>query len=104
MTTVAIIQARMGSARLPGKVLMELAGRPVLAHVVGAAGKTAGVDKVVVATSLQAGDDALAAWCAERDVACFRGSESDVLDRFVGAAREYAADIVLRLTADCPLL
>ncbi|MBN33520.1 MAG: hypothetical protein CMM46_01840 [Rhodospirillaceae bacterium] len=104
MTTVAIIQARMGSSRLPGKVLMDLAGRSVLAHVVEAANLIAGVDVVVVATSSQIGDDALAAWCDDHDVACFRGSETDVLDRFVGAACAHDASIVIRLTADCPLL
>ena len=104
MITVAIIQARMGSSRLPGKVLMDLAGRSVLAHVVEAAHLIAGVDKVVVATSSHIGDDALAAWCDDHDVACFRGSETDVLDRFVGAACAHDASIVIRLTADCPLL
>ena len=104
MTTLAIIQARMGSARLPGKMLMDLAGRPVLAHVVAAARAIAGVDKVVVATSVEVGDDALAQWCDDHDVACFRGSEKDVLERFTGAARAHGADVVLRLTGDCPLL
>jgi len=104
MTVAAVIQARMGSSRLPGKVLMELAGETVLGRVVRAARAIAGVDLVVVATSESSADDAVAAWCTDAGVACFRGSEDDVLDRFAGAARAHGADVVMRLTADCPLL
>jgi glutamate-1-semialdehyde 2,1-aminomutase len=104
MTTVAIIQARMGSSRLPGKVLAELSGETVLAWVVRAARATPGVDRTVVATSVLAGDDAIAAWCEGRGIACYRGPEDDVLARFALAARAEAAEIVLRLTGDCPLL
>jgi glutamate-1-semialdehyde 2,1-aminomutase/spore coat polysaccharide biosynthesis protein SpsF len=104
MHTVAIIQARMGSTRLPGKVLAELGDRPVLAWVVRAAAAIAGVDRVIVATSVRSDDDRVASWCADADVACFRGSEDDVLDRFLQAARSFRADVVLRITGDCPLL
>lgn len=104
MTTVAIIQARMGSTRLPGKVLMDLAGMEVLAWVVRAACNISGVDKVVVATSVLSQDDAIQEWCDDADVVCHRGPERDVLTRFVDAAKAEAADIVLRLTADCPFL
>lgn len=104
MKVVAVIQARMGSSRLPGKVLMELAGEVVLARVVDAARAINGIDEVVIATSVEAEDDAIEAWCAGRDVACLRGSEADVLDRFSQAARAHSADVVMRLTADCPLL
>jgi glutamate-1-semialdehyde aminotransferase/spore coat polysaccharide biosynthesis protein SpsF (cytidylyltransferase family) len=99
---VAIIQARMGSTRLPDKVLMDLAGRTVLGWVVRAALAVPGIDDVVVATSTAAGDDRIAAWCERETVACFRGSESDVLSRFAGAARMARSDIVMRITADCP--
>lgn len=102
MKTVAIIQARMGSTRLPGKVLMQLATKPVLQWVVEAASLAMEVDQVVVATSMLRADDKIANWCAKNDVNCFRGSESDVLDRFRRTAWEYEANIVLRLTADCP--
>src|SRR5262249_43474822 len=80
--TVAIIQARMGSTRLPGKVLMDLGGRPALAWAVRAARATAGVDEVWVATSTAASDDPVARWCDDNDLPLHRGSEHDVLDRY----------------------
>jgi glutamate-1-semialdehyde aminotransferase/spore coat polysaccharide biosynthesis protein SpsF (cytidylyltransferase family) len=104
MRTIAIIQARMGSTRLPNKVMRDLAGKPVLAWVVNAARAAFGVDDVWVATTIAAADDAVAAWCERNKVAVYRGSEADVLERYVGAATASAADVVVRLTADCPLL
>lgn len=104
MKTVAIIQARMSSSRLPGKVLMELAGIPVIGWCVRAAQSIPGVDAVAVATSESSGDDALAQWCAQANVPCIRGPLNDVLARFTRAAEMLQADYVLRLTADCPLL
>lgn len=102
MTTVAIIQARMGSSRLPGKVLADLAGMPVIGWVVRAAKAIPGVDAVWIATSTAAADDAIVDWCGKDDVACFRGSEDDVLDRYAGTARAAKADVVVRITSDCP--
>lgn len=104
MRTVAIIQARLSSSRLPGKVMMELGGLPVIAWCVRAAQAIAGVDAVTVATSVDASDDVLAQWCEAQQVACTRGPLEDVLSRFAQAARAGGADYVLRLTADCPLL
>lgn len=104
MTTIAIIQARLSSTRLPGKVLLPLGQRPALDWVVSAAAAIPGVDRVVIATSDQPDDDALAAWAAARGVTCHRGPLDDVLARFALAARAEQADIVLRLTGDCPLL
>jgi spore coat polysaccharide biosynthesis protein SpsF len=101
---VAVIQARTGSSRLPGKVLLPLAGRPVLGWVVRAALAASGVDEVVVATSTSPGDDAVADLAVELGVRVVRGSELDVLARFVAARDTTAADAVVRLTADCPLL
>lgn len=101
---VAVIQARMGSSRLPGKVLEDLCGRPVLGWVVDAAQAARGVDQVVVATSVSESDNAIAKFCADIGVNVVRGSENDVLDRFLRAAEETEADAIVRLTADCPLL
>lgn len=104
MKTVAICQARMGSTRLPGKVLKDISGRPTLGWVVEAAQRAPGVDQVIVATSTLPGDDAVAQWATDNGVAVFRGSETDVLSRFLGAAHQTGADVIIRLTGDCPFL
>ena len=101
---VVIVQARMGSSRLPGKVLLDLAGAPMLDRVLARCAAIPGVDEVVVATSELPGDDPLADHVRARGFRCFRGSESDVLSRYAGAARMAEADIVMRVTSDCPLL
>ena len=101
---VAIAQARMGSTRFPGKVMAPLGGKPVLSWVVSALRASPGVDKVVIATSTLEADDVIVDWCFINEVDCYRGSESDVLDRFYQCAKEHNADIVLRLTCDCPFL
>ncbi len=100
----AVIQARAGSTRLPGKVLADLGGRPVLEWVVRAARAATLIDEVIVATSTQAGDDAGAGLAASLGVHVVRGSEDDVLSRFIAALDAHPADAVVRLTADCPLL
>jgi spore coat polysaccharide biosynthesis protein SpsF len=104
MTKVAaIIQARLGSSRLPGKVLADLAGDTMLARVVQRS-RAKLVDEIVIATTTNASDDPL---CDEADrlgVRWYRGSEQDVLSRYVGATRECGADVVVRITSDCPLL
>jgi glutamate-1-semialdehyde aminotransferase/spore coat polysaccharide biosynthesis protein SpsF (cytidylyltransferase family) len=104
MRCIAVIQARMGSSRLPGKVLLDLAGRAVLEHVVLAARAIPGVDDIVIATSTEGIDDAIVNWASARELALFRGAETDVLSRLRQAADSRNADIVVRLTADCPLL
>ena len=103
MRRVAIVQARMGSSRLPGKVLKPLAGRPVLDHVVTRVMAAERIDEVVVATSDLPGDDPIADYCSAQSWVCVRGSETDVLSRYATAARASAADIVVRVTSDCPL-
>lgn len=104
MKTIAIIQARMGSTRLPGKVLMDLAGEPMLARVVNRARRAQTLDDIVVAITDLAQDDGLAELCAARGWLCYRGSENDVLDRYYQAARQFGAKIVVRITSDCPLI
>lgn len=104
MKVVAIIQARMGSKRLPGKVLMQLGGYPVLEWIVEAVRNVELIDEVVVATSDLAEDLKIVEWCSSSNVSSFQGSSEDVLGRIRECARLYGADIVLRLTADCPML
>lgn len=101
---VAIIQARMASTRLPGKVLANIAGKPMLWQVVQRVRAARSIDNVVVATSSNPSDDPIAAQCAVDATACFRGDEDDVLDRFYRAALRFGADTVVRITADCPLM
>lgn len=98
----AIIQARLGSTRLPGKVLRELNGKPMLSHILDRLSYCKEIDKVVVATSVSKNDDELAAWCQNNNVVCCRGDEKDVLARYHAAARESGADIIVRITADDP--
>src|SRR5450631_4440399 len=100
----AVIQARTGSTRLPGKVLEDLGGRPTLEWVVRAAQSATQVDTVIVATSTLPGDDLVADLAESLGVPVVRGSEDDVLPRFVAALDAHPADAVIRLTADCPLL
>src|SRR5258705_9002817 len=104
MKTVAIIQARIGSTRLPGKVLMPLSGHPVLEWCIRAARAAPGVDEVWIATSTLPADDVIVKWCEDHDIDCWRGSETDVLDRFIGCADAAQADVILRITADCPFI
>jgi spore coat polysaccharide biosynthesis protein SpsF (cytidylyltransferase family) len=103
MNVVAIIQGRMGSSRLPGKVMAEIAGKPMLFHVVNRVRRARKVTLVAVATSTHASDDAIADFCVKESIPFFRGSEQDVLDRFYRTAKHFQADIIVRLTADCPL-
>ncbi|MDT5031240.1 MAG: spore coat polysaccharide biosynthesis protein SpsF [Actinoplanes sp.] len=104
MRTLGVVQARMGSTRLPGKVLKQLAGRTVLERVVRAARDSNVLDELVVATTDEAVDDAIVAECAKIGVPVHRGPVDDVLTRFLGVLEEYESQTVLRFTADCPLL
>jgi spore coat polysaccharide biosynthesis protein SpsF len=104
MKVVAIIQARMGSSRLPGKVLRTLGNRVVLDHVVTRVRSVEGVSQTIVATTTLPADDVLAARAVDYGATVFRGSETDVLDRYHGAALAAEAEIVVRITSDCPLV
>lgn len=104
MRTLGVIQARMGSTRLPGKVLLPMAGRSVLGRVVRAVAESGAVDELVVATTTEPDDDPVVAECARLGIASHRGPVDDVLTRFLGALDAHPADAVIRFTADCPLL
>lgn len=103
MNHLAVIQARMGASRLPGKVLKELAGQPVLWHVLHRVKKSRMIDEVVVATSFREEDLEIVKYCSARGIRVFVGSEEDVLDRYYQAARLLKPKNVVRITADCPL-
>ena len=104
MKVIAIAQARIGSTRFPGKVMRTLGHQPVLQWTIDALDNALGITHTVLATSTLEADDVIADYCAANAIQCFRGSESDVLDRFYQCALRYRADVVLRLTCDCPFL
>lgn len=104
MNTIAIIQARMSSTRLPGKVMKKLVDKSVLAHVISRLQRAKTLDGVVVATTSHPVDDVIAVESRKYGAAVYRGSEEDVLGRYYEAASECAADVVVRITSDCPLL
>jgi len=101
---VAIIQARMGATRLPGKVLMKINGIPLLKYQIERIQRSKLIDEIVIATTLKAEDDSIGELCKKNSIECFRGSENDVLDRYHSCAKKYKADIIVRCTGDCPLI
>lgn len=104
MNITAIVQARMSSTRLPGKVLMDLGGETVLARVACRLRRASQIGEIVIATSSGAKDDVIVRECDRLHVSCFRGSEDDVLDRYWRAAEQFRCDVVVRVTSDCPLI
>jgi spore coat polysaccharide biosynthesis protein SpsF len=101
---LAIIQARAGSTRLPKKVLQEISGHPMLWHVIERTKRCKSIGKVIVATTTLAEDDAVEGIAKNAKIACFRGDVHDVLGRYYLAAKDAGGDIVVRITADCPLI
>lgn len=101
---VAIIQARMGSRRLPGKVLADIEGKPMVARMLDRVARARRLDEVAVATTGLPEDDAVAALCQARGTRCVRGHPNDVLDRYHQAALATGAEVIVRLTGDCPLI
>lgn len=104
MHIVAIIQARMGSTRLPGKVMRNICGRTMLARVVQRASHSKLIDQIVIATTAKVSDNPVVAECDHLNVSVFRGDEQDVLDRYYQAATAYDAEAIVRITSDCPLI
>ncbi len=102
--TVLINQARVGSTRLPGKTMKEILGKPLLYYSVRRAMMAKHVDKVVVATTTNPKDDVIVKWCEENEIPYYRGSEDDVLDRYYNAAKKFGANIIVRITSDCPFI
>ena len=104
MKVVAVVQARTGSTRLPGKVLEDVGGIPLIAHSLRRLRRSSRIDQVLLATTEHHSDDALIELASREDVGVYRGSEHDVLSRVRGAAESADADAVVRITGDCPLL
>lgn len=104
MKILAIIQARLGSTRFPGKVLQPILGRPMLWHIVDRLSHVPSVERIVVAVPDGPKDEPLRRFCKEQGILYFEGSEFDVLDRYYRTAQLYAGDPILRITADCPLV
>lgn len=102
MSTNAIIQARCGSTRFPNKVFADVNGKPLIWHVVNRLTHAKTINKIVIATTINEKDDKIEKWCNENNVACYRGSENDVLNRYYCASVAFPSDIVVRITADDP--
>lgn len=100
----AIIQARMTSTRLPGKVLMEVMGRPLLSYQIERLRHSKMIDKIIIATTVNKEDDTIVNLCQKEGIDFYRGSENDVLGRYYQTAKKYNAAHIMRLTADCPLI
>lgn len=101
---LAIVQARTSSSRMPGKVLKKILGKPMIVHEIERIKKSALVNKIVLATSAEESDDALAQTCGDAGIEVFRGNLNDVLDRYYQCAKEYQPEHVVRVTGDCPLI
>lgn len=104
MKIIAIIQARMGSTRLPGKVLKKVKNKPLLEYQLERIQQSQLINEIVIATTQNEKDRKIIEFCNVRDIYVFQGSEDNVLERYFQAAKEYEADVIVRLTSDCPLI
>ncbi len=104
MRIVATIEARMGSSRLPGKVLLKARNIPMLEHLIDRLNKVKLIEEVVVATTINTKDDQIVEFCHNKGVKSYRGSEDDVMGRVIGAAKFCSADLIVEITADCPII
>lgn len=101
---VAIVQARMGSTRLPGKVMTDILGKPMLWHLINRLGNSKLIDKIVLAAPDKESDKAMLKLARDMGIGSYAGSETDVLDRYYQAAKKFNADTIVRITGDCPLI
>ena len=104
LLTIAIVQARMGSTRLPGKVMKKVSGRPLIGHLLENLSYSREIDKIVLATTINKKDNILSDYARSLGYSVFRGSEKDVLARYYNAALKYKVKNVVRITGDCPLI
>ena len=104
MKILAIIQARMGSTRLPGKIMKEVNGKPLLLYQLERVKKSKLIDKIVIATTTTKKDDLIINFCEQYNVDCYRGSEEDVLARYYEASQQFGGEVIVRLTSDCPII
>ncbi len=104
MKIIATIEARMTSSRLPGKVLLEAADKPMLEHLVNRLQAVSSLDGIVLATTINKTDDVLEEFSKRMGIGCYRGSENDVMNRVIGAADSVGADVVVEITGDCPII
>jgi len=104
MRVVAIVQARMGSTRLPRKAFLDICGEPMLARVMARSQRAKTLKQTIVATTTETADDVICDLCTARGWPYYRGSQDDVLDRYYQAARQHKADVVVRITSDCPMI
>lgn len=100
----AIIQARMGSTRLPGKIMMDISGKPMIWHVVDRLKRSEKLNEIVIASTFDSKNDVLEAFADDNNINFFRGSEEDVLQRYLDGAEKYNIDLIVRITSDCPLI
>lgn len=104
MKIVATIEARMTSSRLPGKVMMEVMGKPLIGHLIDRLQKVSNIDEIVMATTVNDTDDVLANYCESLSIGVFRGSENNVRGRVIEAAQSVNADVIAEISGDCPIL
>ena len=104
MKIACIIQARLGSTRLPCKVMLDISGKPLLSILLHQVSQSSLINQIIVATTTLPQDDVISDYCHELDIDCFRGPSDNVLERYRQAALHFNADIIVRITADCPLI
>lgn len=104
MKILCIVQARMGSERLPGKVMRNILGKPMIIYTLDRIKKSKYIDEIVLATSLEKSEEPMVSYLIDHNYKIFRGDENNVLKRYVDATNEYGGDVIIRVTGDCPLI